>query len=366
MEIYDAIKKRWDSIAKPIDGLGDFEDVICKIGSIQKTEKPAVACKALAVMCADNGIVEEGVSQCGAEVTYQVACALGSGTSTACIMAKEAGIRCIPVDIGIDHDGAISGVLSKKIRKGTRNFLKERALTEDEVCRAIEEGKNIVASLKAEGVDIVATGEMGIGNTTTATVLLCLLTGADPIAVTGRGAGLSDERLEIKRDVITRAVKLYAATEKESEIKPEIAVETKSVTKAETELETITDKTAFKYLCDIGGLDIAAMCGMFLGGREYGVPIVIDGLISGVAALIAERLSPGCKDFMIPSHLGRESGLKLVLDELGLKAFINGNMALGEGTGAILMLKLLDSAIYLYDHGAIFEDNGIKEYERFQ
>ena len=343
MEIYEAVKKRWDSIAKPIDGLGDFEDIICKIGSICKTVRPSVKKKALVVMCADNGIVKEGVSQCGSEVTYRVASALGAGTSTANVMAAEAGVKIIPVDIGIDHDGEITGVRNMKIRRGTRDFLEERALTEEEASLAIDTGKRIVTELAKDGCDIIATGEMGIGNTTTATALLCLITGADPGALTGRGAGLSDEKLKSKISVVRRAVELYSA-------------DTPDVTKDQV----------FKYLCDIGGLDIAAMCGMYIGGMECGIPVVIDGLISAVAALLADMICPGCRKVMIPSHSGRETGLRLVLDKLGLKPFLNGNMALGEGTGAIMMFKLLDSALYLYDHGAVFEDNGIKEYERYK
>ena len=343
MEIYEAVKKRWDSIAKPIDGLGDFEDIICKIGSIRKTVRPSVKKKALVVMCADNGIVKEGVSQCGSEVTYRVASALGAGTSTANVMAAEAGVKIIPVDIGIDHDGEITGVRNMKIRRGTRDFLEERALTEEEASLAIDTGKRIVTELAKDGCDIITTGEMGIGNTTTATALLCLITGADPGALTGRGAGLSDEKLKTKISVVKRAVELYSVDSSD-----------------------ITKELALKYLCDIGGLDIAAMCGMYIGGMERGIPVVIDGLISAVAALLADVIYPGCRNIMIPSHSGRETGLRLVLDELGLKPFINGNMALGEGTGAIMMLKLLDSAMYLYDHGAVFEDNGIKEYERYK
>ncbi|MCR4946211.1 MAG: nicotinate-nucleotide--dimethylbenzimidazole phosphoribosyltransferase [Lachnospiraceae bacterium] len=343
MEIYKAVKRRWDSIAKPIDGLGDFEDIICKIGSVRKTDRPSIDRKVLVIMCADNGIVEEGVSQCGFEVTFQVASALGAGTSTANVMAAEAGVTCIPVDIGIDHEGEIPGVRNMKIRRGTRDFLEERALTEEEASLAIDTGKRIVTELAKDGCDIIATGEMGIGNTTTATALLCLIKGSDPGALTGRGAGLSDEKLKTKISVVKRAVELYSVDSSD-----------------------ITKELALKYLCDIGGLDIAAMCGMYMGGMECGIPVVIDGLISAVAALLADIICPGCRKIMIPSHSGRETGLRLVLDELGLKPFINGNMALGEGTGAIMMLKLLDSAMYLYDHGAVFEDNGIKEYERYK
>lgn len=343
IKIYEEIKRKWDSIAKPIDGLGDFEEAICRIGAVQGTTEPDINNKALIIMCADNGIVKEGVSQCGKEVTLQVARALGCGRSTASIMAAEAGIKCIPVDIGIDCEEEIPGVIDKKIRRGSGDFLVERALTDREVRAAVDTGIDMVAELASEGCKLIATGEMGIGNTTTATALLCLMTGMDPKLITGRGAGLDDAGLLRKTGVIREACRLYARTDTD-------------------------DKTglAYFYMGAAGGLDIAGLCGIYLGGKKYGIPIVTDGLISGVAGLMAEAISPGCRDYMIPSHAGREAGLAAVLDELGLKPLILGNMALGEGTGAIMVCKLLDSALNLYRNGMRFNENGIKEYERFK
>lgn len=342
-EIYDEIKRRWDGISKPIDGLGDFEDIVCKIGAVQETITPDITRKALIVMCADNGIVAEGVSQCGSEVTLQVAKALGRGSSTANTMALEAGIKVIPVDIGIDSDESLPGVLDHKIRRGSDNFLLKRALTEDEVQAAIDAGKALVDELAQKGYNLIVTGEMGIGNTTTATALLCLMTGIGPAIVTGRGAGLDDVGLFNKIEVIEKAVKLYVRDDTED----------KAV-------------LALDYLSAIGGLDIAGICGVYLGCMQHEIPVVIDGFISGVAALYADAISPGCRDYMLPSHSGRETGLIRALDELSLKPLIDGNMALGEGTGAIMACKLFDSAINLYLNGARFEYNGIKEYERFK
>ena len=342
-QIYEEIKRRWDMISKPIDGLGDFEDVVCRLGAIQGTVTPDISRKALIVMCADNGIVSEGVSQCESEVTLQVAKALGRGSSTANTMAVEAGIKVIPVDIGIDSDETPAGVLDHKIRRGSDNFLKGRALTEEEVKAAIDTGIGLVEDLAQKGYALIITGEMGIGNTTTATALLCLMTGIGPAIVTGRGAGLDDVRLFKKIDVIEEAVKLYV--------------------REDTEDKALL---AYDYLSAVGGLDIAGLCGVYIGGQKFGIPVVIDGFISGVAALYADAISPGCRDFMLPSHSGRETGLIRALDELSLKPLIDGNMALGEGTGAIMACKLFDSAINLYLNGARFEYNGIKEYERFK
>ncbi|MBR5360211.1 MAG: nicotinate-nucleotide--dimethylbenzimidazole phosphoribosyltransferase, partial [Lachnospiraceae bacterium] len=314
-----------------------------RLGAIQGTVTPDISRKALIVMCADNGIVSEGVSQCESEVTLQVAKALGRGSSTANTMAVEAGIKVIPVDIGIDSDETPAGVLDHKIRRGSDNFLKGRALTEEEVKAAIDTGIGLVEDLAQKGYALIITGEMGIGNTTTATALLCLMTGIGPAIVTGRGAGLDDVRLFKKIDVIEEAVKLYV--------------------REDTEDKALL---AYDYLSAVGGLDIAGLCGVYIGGQKFGIPVVIDGFISGVAALYADAISPGCRDFMLPSHSGRETGLIRALDELSLKPLIDGNMALGEGTGAIMACKLFDSAINLYLNGARFEYNGIKEYERFK
>ncbi len=340
--VYDRIKRNWDRIAKPLDGLGDFEEVICRIGAIQGEEMPLLDNRALVVMCADNGIVEEGVSQSGSEITYLVARALGAGTSTASIMAMEARVRCIPVDMGIDHDGQIPGVVNKKVGRGSRNFLKDKALTTDEIKEAVDAGEDIVRELKSEGVNIIAAGEMGIGNTTTAATLLSLLSGLDPDAVTGRGAGLDDDRLIKKMNVVRQGVERYKKTD--------------SISLAEL---------AWDYLSDIGGLEIAGMCGLFIGGMKYDTPVIIDGFISAVAAFYADAICPGCREYMIPSHSGRETGLMAVLDMLELRPLIAGDMALGEGTGAIMCIKLLDSALNLYKNGTVFEKNGIEEYKRY-
>ncbi|MCR4755184.1 MAG: nicotinate-nucleotide--dimethylbenzimidazole phosphoribosyltransferase [Lachnospiraceae bacterium] len=341
-KIYEEIKRRWDSLAKPIDGLGDFEDVICKIGAIQGTVNPDISRKALIIMCADNGIVSEGVSQCGKEVTMQVAKALGCGRSTANVMAKEAGIDCVPIDIGIDSKEEIPGVINRKVRRGSNNFLHSKALKIEEVDKAINVGIDTVKDLAHKGYQLILTGEMGIGNTTTSTALLCLMTGLDPASITGRGAGLDDAGLDRKIEVIRKACLLYKKTKTD-------------------DISGIT----YNYLSSLGGLDIAGLCGVFLGGERYGIPIVIDGFISAVAAYVADTISPGCRDYMIPSHSGREKGLIRVLDKLSLKPLMAGDMALGEGTGGIMTCKLIDSAMSLYNNGMRFDDNGIKEYERF-
>jgi len=340
--VYKKIKQNWDGISKPIDGLGDFEDAISKIGAVQGTERPGINKRTVVIMCADNGIIEEGVSQTGKEVTYQVAKMLGEGKSTANTMGRAASAECLPVDIGIDHEGEISGVIDYKVSKGTSNFLKTEAMTGEDALMAIEAGIEIMDKLSKDGIDIVATGEMGIGNTTTTSALLCLLLKEDPEAFVGRGAGLDDEGLLRKLNVVKRAVEMYGTDESDSK------------------------ERAFRHLCQVGGLDIAGLCGIFIGGAINHIPVVIDGVISAVAAFLAEIFVPGCREYMLASHTGRETGLMRILEKLELKPYINGNMALGEGTGAIMLFPLLDVAMSLYSTGSTFDDGGIKEYHRFK
>ncbi len=344
---FHRIKKNWDKVSKPIDGLGDFEELICRIGAIQGKENPGTRNRAALVFCADNGIVEERVSQSGKDITLAVAKALGKGISSACHLGKFANVRIIQVDIGIDSDEVIEGVRSLKVSKGTRNFLMEPAMTLEESLLAIGRGMDLVKELHESGTDIISTGEMGIGNTTTSAACLAALLQVDSEKVTGRGAGLDDEGLARKKAVVSSALDKYGFDS------PDIVV---SDEKSRT----------FEILRTLGGLDIAALVGTFIGGALYHVPIVIDGLISATAALMAERLVPGTKEYMIASHSGREEGTILALESLGFKPFIEGNMALGEGTGALMLFPLLDMVMDYYQNGARFSDYEIDEYERVE
>lgn len=337
-EIYNKIQDSWDAISKPIDGLGDFEKVICRIGAIQGKEVPRLDNKVAVIVCADNGVVSEGVTQTGQEVTLQVARMLGQGISTANTLAAKAGVKVVPVDVGIASEGEIPGVLDRKVAAGTRNFAAEPAMTPKEALMAIGTGIDLAKELKAQGADILIAGEMGIGNTTTASAMLALIIKGSAEAFVGRGAGLSDEGLKRKLAVVSRAVE---DCRKDKDV-----------------------NSSFDYLCRVGGLDIAALAGLFMGGCMFGIPVVIDGVITAVAALVAHQLMPGASEYMIAAHLGREKGLEAALDILGLEPFINGNMALGEGTGGIMAMPLLDMALDFYEKAAKFGDGGIEEYHR--
>ncbi len=343
--LYQEAKKDWDLHSKPIDGFGDFEDVICRLAAIQGTNPPDITKRGVVIMIADNGVVEEQVSQVGTEVTLGVARNLGDHISTASILAQGCNTDVFPIDIGMAAEEKIPGVSCRKISQGTKNFTREAAMTEEEVLKAISAGIETAFTLKKKGYKILATGEMGIGNTTTSTALFCALTGADPEELTGRGAGLSDAGLLRKKTVIKKGLSAFQASA--------------------ASLSPDTKAYALKALSYLGGLDIAGLIGVFVGGGLYRIPIVIDGLISAVAALCATRLCPGCKDYMLASHNGREGGLPAALKELKLPCYLSGNMALGEGTGAILLFPLLEAILYYYKYGAKFETTMIKAYERF-
>jgi len=343
-EIFLKTKIQWDHLSKPIDGMGDFEDIVCKIAAIQDTSTPDISNRVLIVFCSDNGIVSEGVTQSEQDITRLVAEALGEDRSSASCLAKSINAKVLPVDIGINCEPDIKGVLNKKIVPGTKDFLIEPAMDEQQVLEAISTGIELVARQKEAGDKLILTGEMGIGNTTTTAAVLAALLDMDSDEIVGRGAGLDDTKLATKRQVVKAGIEIYHDLFQSSS----------------------DDKArALNILRCLGGLDIAAMCGVYIGGAMYGVPVVIDGAISSVAALLAEEFVPRTKDYMIASHRGRERGLEIALEKLGKYPFINGNMALGEGTGALMLLPLLDSAMFFYKHGTRFEDNGIEDYERF-
>ncbi len=331
------VKQNWDTIAKPLDGMGIFESFVAQIGAITGTENIDIKKKAVVIFCADNGIVNEGVSQSSQEVTASVAKAMGKGLSCVGRMARAIGADTIPVDIGIDTKESIKGVLSRKIRCGTRNFIKEPAMTREEAIRAIATGIELAYACKEDGYQILATGELGIGNTTTSSALAAVLLRRSAEEVTGKGAGLDAAGLIRKQSVIKESIKKY----------------------------DLYHADALEALQTVGGLDIAGLCGLCIGAACVRLPIVLDGVISLVAALLAERMLPGVRDYLLPSHKGREPAAALLARELALTPPIDADMALGEGTGAVMMLSLLELALSIYHGNTTFEDMRLKQYERF-
>lgn len=336
-KLYREIKNRWDALAKPLDSVGDFETLLARIGAINQDVTLDIGKKAVIAMCADNGIVEEQISQSGQDVTAKVAAAMGKKTSSVCRMAAVVGADVIPVDIGINQEEEISGVLSRKVAHGTKNFLREPAMTEAETLRAIETGMELAADCKNRGYRLLATGEMGIGNTTTSSAMAAAMLSCAAADITGKGAGLSDAGLRHKIEVIEQALEKYELKRNET----------------------------FRILSTVGGLDIAGLTGVFIGGAVSHIPIVIDGVISAVAALAAERLVPGVRDYVIPSHKSREPAAARMLEELGVRPVMDAGLALGEGTGAVMMFGLLDIACALYGERTTFADIDVEPYQRF-
>lgn len=334
----ETARLRWAHVAKPLNSLGVLEDDIVKIAGIRENSLVTLKKRGLLILCADNGIVEEGVTQTGMEVTAVVAENMTRGNSSVCIMAKRAGVDVFPVDMGVARDlesGSTYPLINRKIAYGTKNFSKTNAMTRNEAVQAIITGIQLMGELSEKGYDLAATGEMGIGNTTTSSAVAALLLKQDPTGLTGRGAGLNDAGLIKKRKVIQEAVARYSPN-------------------CQDEID---------ILSAVGGFDLAGMTGIFLGGAIYRIPVLLDGFISAVAALLAERIYPGCRDFMIASHVSAEPAGRILLEELELPPLIQAGMCLGEGTGAIAAVPLLQMAADVYSTMSSFEDIEIEAYK---
>lgn len=332
----DAARMRWDSRAKPLGSLGELETDITRIAALTGNPMPKLVPRSLLVFCADNGVVVQGISQSGPEVTAAVARALGEGHSTVCHMGAIAQCRVVPVDIGMrlfDH-GRFPGVVNRCIRRSTADCSQGPAMSRLECIQAILSGAELAMEQASAGDRLLCTGEMGIGNTTTATAVACALLNRGPNELTGRGAGLSDAGLD-------RKIRTIEASLKRNNPDPADIVD---------------------VLSKVGGLDIAAMCGTFLGAAASRVPVVIDGCISAAAALCAVRMAPHAKAAMLASHCSAEPMAGALMDALGLYPVISAGLRLGEGSGAVALLPLLDMALSVYRDGDGFGELGIAPY----
>lgn len=328
-----AARKHWDTLAKPLGSLGVLENDITKIAALNGTAPTGLSHRILLVFCSDNGVVEQGVSQSDASVTTAVAAALGRGDSTVNFMANAANCAVLPVDIGM-LDATPPGVLQRKLQQGTGDITREPAMTREVCIRAMEIGAQLAEEQAEKGADILLLGEMGIGNTTTSAAVTSVLLRRDPKEMTGRGAGLSKEGLQRKIRAIEQAIRV-------NQPNPEDPVD---------------------VLTKVGGLDLAALCGVCLGGAKCHVPVLLDGVITNAAALCAVRLCPDVKDVLIASHVSQEPAAGLLLEALGLESCISAGLHLGEGSGAVLALPLLDQALAVYNSGHTFDALGIEAY----
>ncbi len=331
-------KSRWNSIAKPIGGLGLLEDMISKIAGIRGTCEFSLDQRDVVIMCADNGVVCEGVSQSDSSVTAAVAKEIAAGRSSVNLLSRQFGADVTAVDIGMCSDVDDRRIINRKIVYGTANIAAAQAMSDEQAKQAVSVGVDIAKSLCEHGTDIIITGEMGIGNTTTSAAISAVILDMPPENVTGRGAGIDADGMSKKISVIDRAIKLN---------KP--------------------DKSdPFDLISKLGGFDIAGMVGLFLGGARFGIPVVIDGVISAVSACLAEMIEPGCRDFMLPSHVSNEPAARLLLERLGLKAPITAGLHLGEGTGGVMLLPLLDGALAVYNGAHRFDDMNMERYIEYK
>lgn len=327
--------RRWNACAKPLGSLGLLETALEDIAALTANAKIDLSRRAVLVFCADNGVVAQGVTQSPSSVTAVVTENLATGRTSVCRMAEAANCRVIPVDMGVLNFPETPGVLSMRVGNGTGDISQGPAMTRQQAETAIWYGMELVRQQKEQGVRLLATGEMGIGNTTTSSAVACALLGQPAVRMTGRGAGLSDRGLERKVAAITKAL----------------------------EVNRPDHNDAIDVLAKVGGFDIAGICGAFLGGALYGVPVLIDGFISATAALCAQRICPQASKAIFASHVSAEPAGTLVLEALGKKPLITAEMRLGEGTGAVAAMPLLDMALAVYSEAYTFDDCGVEAYQ---
>lgn len=332
---YDACIYHFDHIAKPVGSLGKLETLLAKVAGASGTPKIDLSKKCVLVFCADNGVLAQGVAQSTHDVTTAIANSLVRHTTSVNTMAAACGADVFPVDMGMIDQ--VDGLIPHSIARGTNDISEGPAMTLEQAKQAILTGIHLVKERKKEGYRIIATGEAGIGNTTTSSAILSVLLDVPVEKVTGRGSGLTDDGLLRKQNAIKKALEVN---------KPDAS-------------------DALDVLAKVGGFDIAGMTGAFLGGAIYGIPVIMDGFISGVAALLAVKLCPYVKDYILPSHISAEPAGQMLMEALGLDPIIHANMRLGEGTGAVALMPLLDMAAAVYWNAASFDDINVEAYEKW-
>ncbi|HNZ63123.1 MAG TPA: nicotinate-nucleotide--dimethylbenzimidazole phosphoribosyltransferase [Bacillota bacterium] len=330
---------RWNSLCKPIGSFGTLETIVARFAGLSPGEEIQLTPRAVFVFSADNGIVAEGVSQTGQEVTAQVVRNMADGLATINILGRKTDCAVIPVNLGVaDLEPDYEGVVHTPVMaKGTKNFAVEDAMSEEEMMMAVRIGMELAISAVSKGYKLLIAGEMGIGNTSTSTAMLSALTGRSPADLAGRGAGLSDEGLQRKIQVLTEALAARAPDR----------------------------YNAFDVLKKVGGLDIAAMIGFYAGAALSGTPVILDGLITLVAALTLVRLTPEARTVLIASHMPSEKGGEVALRELALTPYLDMNMRHGEGTGALMLLPVIDCARAVYLESQTFDEGCVEPYEVF-
>jgi len=323
-------QNRVDNLIKPKGSLGNLEDLYIRIAGMSGEKYPKIQKKSIIVMAGDHGIINEGVATSPKDITRIQAVNMTKGVTGVCALAKQAKADVVVVDIGIDGELPPCNVIDRKIRYGAGNFLNELAMTREEAIKALEVGIEIAEIEIEKGCNLLGTGEMGIGNTTPSAAIVSVITGEHPIDVTGIGANLPQDKVAQKASVIQKAIEFH---------KPD-------------------KNDGIDVLSKVGGLEIAGMAGVMIGGAAKGVPVVVDGFISTAAAVIACTVEPKVREYLIPSHASEEKGAVIASKYLNFEPPLHLGLRLGEGTGAAIMFNVIEAALYMNAEMLTFEEAG--------
>lgn len=333
LEVGRAAQLHLDQLTKPPGSLGMLENLAVQLACITGEIKPVIDRKTVIVMAADHGVCEEEVSAFPQEVTQQMLLNMLSGGAAINVLSRQAGADVLCVDIGVKGNIEHPELINHKIRQGTGNMAREQAMTREQAIQAVVTGMNIAIEAADRGSQLFVTGEMGIGNTTASSAMLCALSELSPEEVTGRGTGLTDSELRHKAGVIREALSFHQPDSKDT----------------------------IDVLTKVGGLEIAGLVGVILGAASQSCPVVLDGFISTVAAVAAYTMAPQVKGYLIGSHLSAEKGHRLALKQLGIRPLLQLDMRLGEGTGGVMVLHMIDAVSQLMNEMATFASAGVSD-----
>lgn len=331
----DQAQKRMDSLIKPPGSLGVLEEIAVLLAGITGDPRPVIEGKTVIIMAGDHGVVAEGVSVAPQEITVQMLPAFLGGTAGIGVLAKHAGARVVVVDVGVAAPVDFPGVQQRKVRAGAGNIAKGPAMSAAEAVQALEVGIQVAFEEIEQGAGLLATGDMGIGNTTPSSAILAAFGGYTAEEVTGRGTLVNDQVMKVKIEAINRALAIN---------RPD-------------------PSNGLDVLSKVGGLEIAGLAGVILGAAARRTPVLIDGFITTAAALVACKLQPKARQYMIASHLSGEQGHRMMLELLHLSPLIHLNMRLGEGTGAALTMHLVEASTKILHEMASFDEAGVSDLE---
>ncbi len=325
-------QRRLDNLTKPLGSLGKLEAIARRYAAIRETVDPSITKKVIVTFAGDHGIVAKGVSAYPREVTIQMVLNMLAGGAAVNVLARHVGAEVTVVDIGVDFDfEPHDGLIVRKVNRGTRDFTEGPAMSNDEALRAIEIGIELAAEYARAGVDIIGTGEMGIGNTTPSTAILSILSSIPVTDITGRGTGIDDQTLNNKIAMIEQGIAVNCPDPREP----------------------------VDVLAKVGGFEIGGIAGLIIGAAYHRIPVVVDGFISSAGALIAVAMNRTINDYLFYSHLSAEAGHRAMLETLGQKPIMDLDMRLGEGTGSAIAMSVIEGAIKIMTGMATFESAGV-------